>query len=312
MRSHFASNLQIIYTSPSKSGRLLPFATLKPRAHYRKQTAYSNFLVEITFYRHYKDESSLIMNLKYCFHALLLSVLFLSVSCSKDDNSSGTNEPEIEVDVDDPISCQSTTGANYIVIEAEATDSDLGEWQLISKGKEGYKDNSAVSPINETHLEFTGNNTGSGPANSPLEYIFTAPSTGTYKLLIRLFQRLEGLEEDKCNDVYVKLAGDFTTATDKYTTEELKNNMKFFGRGVDNWGSCYSGESDGNHVKSAIIYNLKEGEQYTFTMSGRSQRTNIDYILLYDTDLNIKGGAHKDIAELNDAQYLPNWDCTQN
>lgn len=287
------------------------------------------------------------MNLKKYFQSILIfsfsSLLLGITSCSTDDNST-SSEPETETpiideeatgnpttgdgtdtevenpdseeipdetEIETPVSCQSTLGANYIVFEAEATDSPLGEWKLIKKGEEGYMDNSAVSPINETHLEFTGNNTSSGPANSPLEYNFTSPSTGTYKLLIRLFQRLEGLEEDKCNDVYVKLAGDFTTATDKYTTDELKNNMKFFGRGVDKWGSCYSGEND-DHIKTAIIYNLKEGEQYTFTMSGRSQRANIDYILLYDTGLEITGGAHKDIAELNDAQYLPNWDCTQN
>lgn len=278
------------------------------------------------------------MNLKYCFHTFLIIsiLLLLGISCSTDDNSLNTIDPETENPVvddnetsdsgdpntigdedpntpdEDPISCLSTIGANYIVIDAEATDSPLGEWKLINKGEEGYLDNSDVSPINETHLEFTGNNTSSGPPNSPLDYTFTAPSTGTYKLLIRLFQRLEGLEEDKCNDVYVRLAGDFTTATDQYTTEELKNDMKFFGRGVDKWGSCYSGESDGDHVKSAIIYNLKEGKKYTFTMSGRSQRANIDYILIYDPDLQITGGAHKDIAALNDAQYLPNWDCVQN
>lgn len=228
------------------------------------------------------------------------------------ENPDGTETPdETDTETEAPITCLSTLGANYIVFEAEATDSPLGEWRLINKGDEGYQDNSAVSPINETHLEFTGNNPASGPAKSPLDYEFTAPSTGSYKLLIRLFQRLEGLEDDKCNDVYVKLAGDFTSATDQYTTDELKNNMKFFGRGVDKWGSCYSGEND-DHVKTAIVYNLKEGEKYTFTMSGRSQRANIDYILLHDTNISITGGPHKDIAELNDAEYLPTWDCSQN
>jgi len=236
---------------------------------------------------------------------LITSICF--ISCSNDDKNT-SNE---EMSVDASLSCQFTVGDDYIVFDAESTESDLGEWKLINKGDENYLDNAAVIPINETHLEFTGNNTSSGPPSSPLTYTFTAPTTGTYKLFIRLYQRLEGLEEDKCNDVYIKLAGDFVSGTDQYTTNDLKTDLKFFGRGVDQWGSCYAGDGGELENKSAILYNLIKGKNYTFTMSGRSQRANIDYILLYDTSIDINGGANKDIAALNDAQYRPDWSCSQ-
>ncbi|WP_424001489.1 hypothetical protein [Maribacter sp. IgM3_T14_3] len=209
-------------------------------------------------------------------------------------------------------SCLITFGENYLVFEAEDTDSPLDLWKLIKKGDNDYLDKESVGPINGTHLEFTGNNIGSGPATSPLEYTFEAPTTGVYRVLMRMQQRLmEGIEEDKSNDVFIKMEGDFTSATDKYTTTDLKTDLKFYGRGVNEWGSIHNGDGGAEHNKSAILYNLKEGESYTFTMSGRSKNANIDYILFYDTSISINGGSHKDIAELNDVKYRPDWDCSQ-
>lgn len=236
--------------------------------------------------------------------SLFTGLLLINMSCASDDS------PETNTDI--ILNCLTTLGTNYVVFDAEVTTSPLGEWKLISKNDAGYLDKENISPINETHLEFTGNNEASGPAGSPLEYEFIAPTTGEYKLLMRLYQRLEGAEEDKCNDVYIKMTGDFTSATDQYTTNDLKNDLKFFGRGVDQWGAAYSGDGGEAHNKSAIVYNLKEGMKYTFTMSGRSQRANIDYILFYNTkDIAITSGVNKDIAELNDPQYRPNWTCNQ-
>lgn len=244
----------------------------------------------------------------------LIICLFLNLSsCSSDNGSS--EDSETDPDITDPVivlNCLETLGTNYVVFEAEATASPLDQWKLITKGDADYLDKESLGPINETHIEFTGNNQGSGPATSPLEYVFTAPSTGEYKLLMRLYQRLGDAEEDKSNDVYIRMAGNFTSATDQYTTEDLEVDLKFFGRGVDQWGGVYSGDGGEGENKSAILYNLIKGEEYTFTMSGRSQKANIDYILLYDTkDISITTGANKDIAELNGAQYRPDWDCNQ-
>jgi hypothetical protein len=196
-----------------------------------------------------------------------------------------------------------TIGPNYIVFEAEATESPLGKWQIIKPGDARYKNSSSVAPINNTHLEFTGNDYNSGPATSPLEYRFECPKTGTYRLGGRLYQRLEGQPEDKCNDVYIRMAGNFTSAN-SIPTSVLKTNQKFFGRGVDKWGALYSIDTH-DYGQAPVLYNLTEGEIYTFTVSGRAQRTNVDYWILYDNSISYTLGAHKDIAALNDKKYLP-------
>lgn len=257
------------------------------------------------------------MKIKHFLNTVIICCLFNLSSCSSDEGSSEKDlidNPTSE-ETEDPevvINCLKTLGTDYVVFDAEATNSPLAEWTLITKGDSDYLDKESLGPINETHLEFTGNNQASGPPTSPLDYVFTAPSTGEYKLLMRLYQRLGDEEEDKSNDVYIRMAGNFTSATDSYTTEDLEIDLKFFGRGVDQWGGAYSGDGGEAENKSAILYNLIEGESYTFTMSGRSQKTNIDYILLYNTkDISITTGANKDIAELNDARYRPDWDCNK-
>lgn len=243
---------------------------------------------------------------------LSASLLLMGMSCSSDDEDPIKDLPGTDpVKPESSIKCSSTLGENYVVFDAEATDSPLGEWKLIKKGDSDYLDKASMGPINGTHLEFTGNNQASGPAGSPLKYEFTAPNTGEYKLVIRLYQRLGSAENDKSNDVYIRMDGDFTSATDKYTTTDLKTDLKFFGRGVNQWGSAYSGDGGAAHNKSAILYNLKKGKKYTFTMSGRSKNANIDYILFYNTELSIKAGGNRDIAELNDAKYRPDWACNQ-
>ena len=251
--------------------------------------------------------------------SLLIIVALFAGGCSDDDSDTtqGQNpvqnpDPDQDPDPDpDPkVTCNTYVGANYIVFEAEATESPLGNWEIVKAGDSRFRNQDEVAPINGTHLEFTGNNISSGPADSPLEYKFKAPSTGVYRLAMRLYQRLEeGAEEDKSNDVYIRMAGDFTSATDDYTTDELSKDLKFFGRGVNKWGACVSGDGGAKHKKTAILYNFIEGKEYTFTMSGRSKNANIDYILFYDVGLKIKARGHLDLAEGNDPKFRPDYDC---
>lgn len=194
-------------------------------------------------------------------------------------------------------------GPNYIAFEAEATQSTLGKWQIITPDDSRYQDKISNPPINETHLEFTGNNPSVGDPNSPLKYTFQCPKTGKYRLGARLFQRLEGLPEDKCNDVYIKMAGNFTSGNN-IPTNELRHDTKFYGRGVNKWGALYSLESH-SQGHAPALYNLTEGEIYILTVSGRAQRTNIDYWLLYETSLPITLGPNKDLAAVNNAKYRP-------
>lgn len=198
-----------------------------------------------------------------------------------------------------------TIGKNYIAIEAENTSSDLGLWKVITPTDSTYfTTNGGVEPINNTYIEFTGNNHNGGDPKSPLEYKFTCPKTGTYRMVMRMYQRLLGLPEDKCNDVWVRMSGDFTSVSENYSTEDLKKDMKFYGRGTETWGVCYKGEG-GHHKREAIQYNLKKGEEYVFTMSGRAQRTCIDYILFYDILLPMKIKAFEDLAANNKEKYRP-------
>ena len=196
-----------------------------------------------------------------------------------------------------------TIGPDYVVFEAEATNSPLGYWQVIRPGDYRYQDKDPVGPIGQTHLEFTGNDPNLGPPASPLEYTFRCPRTGTYRLGARLFQRLEGLPDDKCNDVYIRMSGNFTSGN-HVSTDELKQDQKFYGRGVNEWGALYNLEAhEAGHAPA--IYSLIEGEIYTLTVSGRAQRTNIDYWLLYETSLPIVLQGHKDLAAENDPIYRP-------
>ncbi|MCG8701442.1 MAG: T9SS type A sorting domain-containing protein [Bacteroidales bacterium] len=169
-------------------------------------------------------------------------------------------------------------GPDYILMEAESTTSQLGKWITINEGGANYVNNAS----GKSHLEFTGNGINGGKANSPLTYKFTCPKDGTYRLLIKARKRLEGAESDKCNDGWVKMAGDFTSGVATLTTDDLKKNIKFFGGSAGGWG--WAQKLDIHHAKHEALYNLKAGNEYTFTISGRSIRWNIDYILFYDTD----------------------------
>lgn len=196
-----------------------------------------------------------------------------------------------------------TIGPNYIVFEAEATESPLGKWQKITPQDSRYHNSSSVAPINNTHLEFTGNNHNSGPPTSPLTYEFKCPKTGTYRLGGRLYQRLQGQPDDKCNDVYIKMTGNFTSANN-IPASVLKRNEKFYGRGVNKWGALHTIDTH-QYGKQPVLYNLIEGEIYTFTVSGRAQRTNVDYWILYESSLSFTLKSNNDIAVSNNPKYRP-------
>jgi hypothetical protein len=171
----------------------------------------------------------------------------------------------------------------YICVEAEATPSALGLWQKKTVGSTDF----VPGTSGESHLEFTGNNESGGAAASPLNYQFTITNAGTYRLIIKCSKRLAGAASDKCNDGYVKMAGDFTSpftgpATLEPDVAHLKGNEKFFG-GATHPAFGWATELDYlGHIKVAARYNFKAGETYTLTVSGRSVRWNTDFITLYN------------------------------
>lgn len=273
---------------------------------------------------------------RFKFLSITLLVLGILFSCSSEDSEEETTEEKTKAEVPqskptvvkpkvekpdsvkpDPIKPDPVDpkpeleGLKYIsdaiIFEPEITKSDLGKWVLRSKGDPAYYDGGAIKPFNDSYLEFTGNNLNSGPPTSPLKYTFECKKTGTYRLVARMYQPLKPSEhEDKRNDVYISLAGNFTSAN-AYPTKTLKKLHKIFGRGVRKWGGLRILEAhvDGKALKAKVLYNLTKGEKYTLTVAGRAQGCSIDYFILYDTKLGIDLLGHDDPAVVFPESFRP-------
>ncbi len=197
-------------------------------------------------------------------------------------------------------------GEDFIVFEAEDTESDMTKWAVRKPGDTKYYPGGNPEAINQTYLEYTGpwaagKNHG---GDTELKYNFTCPKTGEYRLLMRMYQPLDDDEAgDAKNDVFVRLEGNYTSATNK-TESDLQTNHKFWGRGVRKWGSCHKLEIGGAHFDAR--YGLVEGEEYTFYMAGRSGGASIDYILFYEDTPRKNIAIHDDIAITFPENYRPN------
>jgi hypothetical protein len=204
---------------------------------------------------------------------LLFSICMLTANISP---VSGLSNPALT-----PVTPTDTEGV--IVFQSEHTRSPLGKWQMISIGHPNY----FTGASNDSMLYFTGNQPNLGPADSPLEYTFIAPESATYELTIRSSRDLKDAKNDECNDFFVKLAGDFEPGTNTFNKSVLTSNTKHYFTSVPDrqWGWTRLGERtvDGNHLKLRFRYALKQGEVYTLTVSGRSQRAIMDYIILFNT-----------------------------
>ena len=163
-----------------------------------------------------------------------------------------------------------------VVIEAESTKSRLGDWRKKTDVKE-Y--------TGECHLEFTGNKPENGPPKSPLKYSFKITKAGKYQLTLRARKRLESKRQDISNDCYVALKGDFKSGG-VAPLKTLRSDTKMFGGNADGWG--WTRNLDSNHKKFPAIYQLKAGETYELTISGRSKNFNIDRILLTHESVDLR------------------------
>lgn len=172
---------------------------------------------------------------------------------------------------------------DFIVLEAENTISNMNKWEIIEESNSNY----VKGASQKSYLEFMGNKPITGKPNSPLEYKFIAPKSGKFKLMLMTSKRLEGVRSDWCNDAFVKLKGDFKSASN-LSTEDLKKNIKFLQDGNDEapeltWHWASTAEKE-RHTYYKIVYDLKENEEYTLTISGRSKRFSVDYIVFFDVD----------------------------
>ena len=184
-------------------------------------------------------------------------------------------------------SSETTTNKNQlediVFIEAEFTTSNLAKWVKVTKDDKNYVDGAS----NNTYLEFMGNKPITGKPNSPLIYEFIAPKTGAFKLALMTSKRLEGVKNDWCNDAFVRVSGNLQSAS-SLSTEALKKDIKILQDGNDEtpeleWHWASTAEKD-RHVYNQFIYNLNKGEKYKLTLSGRSMRFSIDYIVFYNID----------------------------
>ncbi|MFC7336041.1 hypothetical protein ACFQY0_02535 [Haloferula chungangensis] len=170
-----------------------------------------------------------------------------------------------------------------VIMEMESTQSPLGNWIKIEEGDTNY----VSGATGGVHLEFGGNSQTGGPADSPLVYKFKVNQSGKYHLNMRARKRLAGGDPDWTNDCYVRMEGNFTSGSAHYDVNVLRVDTKLYGGNENNWGWALKLDSADAHRVPAI-YQLVAGETYTFIVSGRSQRFNLDRIIFrYSTvDLN--------------------------
>ncbi|WP_075602883.1 Ig-like domain-containing protein [Saccharicrinis aurantiacus] len=198
---------------------------------------------------------------------------------------------------------ETTVGNDFISFEAESTKSDLGKWKLRKPGWAEYiEGTSGVKPLYNTYLEYTGGDeNGNASGQDVLVYRFTPKTSGIYFLTGRMAQNQNGAAWDKCNDIYVKMAGDFEEAGGA-TKAELSNWCKLYGRGLEDWGCFVKGEPTHNN-KAIMKYSFKAGEEYIFSVSGRAQRTCVDYYLFYKQGSDVKIAEKLDLAT-NSPEYM--------
>lgn len=187
------------------------------------------------------------------------------------------------------------SGDDYICFEAEWTKSDLQKWVIRQPEYDDYvHGTSGVAPINNTYLEYTGGDENGNTAGQDiLVYKFKPQTDGKYRLTGRMAQNQNGAAWDKCNDIYVKMEGDFTSGNNT-PKSILTQWTKLYGRGLEDWGAFV--QLDVNHTKYQPVYNLKAGVEYTLSVSGRATRTCVDYYLFYKEGADVQVAEKLDLA----------------
>lgn len=168
-----------------------------------------------------------------------------------------------------------------VIMEAENTTTDYtGLWELKTDVPD-YKGSG--------HLEFLLNETRGGSPRGALSYTFQIHTPGSYRILLRARKRIaEGDDQDKSNDCYIRVEGNYT-ASDNASDEEngfakleiMQTDTKIFGGNIDSWGKAFTFDLGGGDGKRVPLYRFEAEENYTFVMSGRSRQYNVDRIIFY-------------------------------
>ncbi len=209
-----------------------------------------------------------------------------------------------------------TVGDDFIAFEAESTTSELGtNWVITYEGGTGDDDVAGDLPASGgAYIETTTGNVGGTGASGGvdmLQYKFTPKTSGTYTLTGRMAQNLSLVTDtkkwDKCNDILLKMEGDYTATATPLAYLQAWN--KYYGRGYENnlpkWGAFVKLDVvvNGTDTKYNAVYTLKAGEEYTLSISARSKGLIIDYFLLKKTVTGL--GENVDIATLFSDTYRP-------
>ncbi|MFC7335940.1 DUF5060 domain-containing protein [Haloferula chungangensis] len=177
-----------------------------------------------------------------------------------------------------------------VVMEMEHTSSSLGQWEEQSS-LSGYSGSG--------YLQFLGNNYETGPATSPLEYIFKINKAGLYYLHLHCAKETHDGRTDVANDCYVRVEGDYNAGPGPYTGHGdnaslslLQSDTKYFGGATNSWkwenGQNSSGgagnlDPGGHANKRVAVYDFKAGETYKLVVSGRSKFFRINRIVFRHT-----------------------------
>ena len=133
--------------------------------------------------------------------------------------------------------------------------------------------------------------------DNSLTYTFKIKNAGNYRLFLRSLKAIDTRNNecrgDSYNDCFIKMEGDFDAGevyssadcvnTNGYvppTKYMLSDYKKFFGASNQKWTT--TGKLDNHSTKPWAIYELKAGQTYTLTITGRSKNYMIDRIMLVD------------------------------
>lgn len=194
----------------------------------------------------------------------------------------------------------SSEHGDFIAFDAEsAAIPEGGSWTVRYEGEEKYDQIFGMAPVsNGAYIECTSGPISGGGIEAgvdALSYTFTPKTSGVYYLSARMAQQLiqdgKTSRTDLCNDVYVKMEGDFKSGNDT-SLEVLKSWNKYYGRGFNAWGSFNNIEAEHKHQKP--VYELEAGKEYTLYISARSKGVCIDYFALVQEPIGVT--AKLDIA----------------
>lgn len=215
------------------------------------------------------------------------------------DSTITSGDSSTSTDNDDPCTYQEASG--LLVIEAETADLTDTNWAFRNTANPGYLDVVLSDYVGDGYIEYTGEDSFNRPTDNAISYTFTIHSAGTYFMGFRAYKNHTHnpdvddpakYAEDRNNDSYVKMEGDFEADTSFESNgnygAELAPLTEFTKHIVLGDGTAWSRTQNlevASHEFAMPIYKFKAGHEYTLSIIGRSTQYAIDrlyFIRQYD------------------------------